>query len=196
MKPYDPTQMPPERFPRMAPEQYTDAQKEVAAAIAAGPRGEVRGPFLALLRSPGLANVVQQVGEYLRYKCPVERRLAEMVTLIAARHWSQNYEFNSHYEHAMKAGLKPALADAIAEGRRPTSMAEDEEIAYELITEGLQNKCVCDATYERAKAKFGEQVVIDMLAIAGYYAMVALILNVARTRLPAGKPLPLTPYPY
>ncbi len=79
----------PERLPRIPPEAMTEAQKRVAAEIAAGPRGELRGPFIALLRSPGLASAVQKVGEYLRFQCPLERRVAEMVTLIAARHWSQ-----------------------------------------------------------------------------------------------------------
>ena len=196
MSAYDPSHRPPERFARLTPEQYSEAQQKVAAAITSGPRGEVRGPFITLLRSPELADPIQQVGEYLRYKCPLERRIAEMVTLIAARHWTQQYEFNSHYQHAMKAGLRPVIADAIAEGRRPVDMAEDEEIAYALITEGLQNKSVCDVTYDRALGQFGEQGVIDLLAIAGYYAMLALILNVARTSLPAGKQPPLPPFPY
>jgi 4-carboxymuconolactone decarboxylase len=187
---------PAERLSKIAPEQYTEAQKKVAAAITSGPRGEVRGPFGVLMRSPGLANPIQQVGEYLRYQCALDRRLAELATLIAARHWTQQYEWNAHYTHAMTAGLKPAIADAIAEGRRPTGMAADEEIVYDLLTEGLQNKCVCDATYARAVAKFGEQGTIDLLAIAGYYAMLALILNVARTALPGGKQPALKPFPY
>ena len=176
-----------ERFPALAPEQWNDEQKKVAAIIAAGPRGEVRGPFLALLRSPGLAHTVQQVGEYLRFKCPLERRIAEMSTLMAARHWTQQYEWQSHYKHAMKAGLSPAIAEAIAEGRRPTGMAVDEEALYDMLTEVLHNQSVCDATYARALAVFGEQGVIELVAIAGYYAMLAMILNVGRKALPAGQ---------
>lgn len=184
-----------ERLPRIAPEAMTEAQKRVAAEIAAGPRGELRGPFIALLRSPELAGTVQKVGAYLRYGTPVERRLAEMATLMAARHWTQQYEWNSHYQHAMKAGLAPGIAAAIAEGRRPAGMAPDEETLYELLTESLNNKSVCDATYARALAQFGEQQLVDILAIAGYYAMLALILNVARKALPDGKPLPLPFFP-
>lgn len=185
----------PERLPPIAPENMTEAQKQVAAEIAAGPRGEVRGPFIALLRSPGLASPVQKVGEYLRYRSPLERRVAEMATLIAARHYSQQYEWNAHHPHAMKAGLDPAIAQAIAEGRRPAGMADDEEIVYDLLTEALYNKSVCDATYARAVARFNEQGLVDLLAIAGYYGMLALILNVARTALPGGKPPPLAFFP-
>ena len=143
-----------ERFPAIPPEQWTEEQKKVATAIASGPRGEVRGPFLALMRSPGLAQTVQQVGEYLRFKCPLDRRIAEMATLIAARHWTQQYEWQSHYKHAMKAGLSPAIAQAIAEGRRPQNMAADEEALYDMLTEVLHNHGVSDSTYGRALIVF------------------------------------------
>ena len=186
----------PERFPAIPPEQWTQAQKQVAASIASGPRGEVRGPFLALLRSPGLAQTVQQVGEYLRFQCPLERRIAEMATLIAARHWTQQYEWQSHYKHAMKAGLNPAIAAAIAEGRRPTDMANDEEALYDLLIEVLHNHCASDFTYDRAAALFGEQGVIELIAVAGYYAMLAMILNVGRKALPAGQEPMLPWFPY
>ena len=185
----------PERFPRIPPEQMTERQRAVAAEIASGPRGELRGPFITLLRSPDLAATVQRVGEYLRYQSPMERRLAEMATLMAARHWTQQYEWQSHYKHAMKAGLSPAIAAAIAEGRRPVGMAADEETLYDFLTEALQNKSVCDATYARAVACFGEQQVVDFMAVAGYYAMLAMILNVARISLPGGKPPELPFFP-
>jgi 4-carboxymuconolactone decarboxylase len=182
-----------ERFPAIPPEHWTEEQKKVAATIAAGPRGELRGPFLALLRSPGLAQTVQQVGEYLRFKSPLDRRIAEMATLIAARHWTQQYEWQSHYKHAMKAGLSPAIAEAIAEGRRPQGMAADEEALHDLLTEVLHNHGVCDATYGRAVGLFGEQGVIELIAVAGYYAMLAMILNVGRKALPAGQE-PMLPW--
>ncbi len=182
-----------ERFPAIPPGQWTEEQKKVAAGIASGPRGEVRGPFLALLRSPGLAQTVQQVGEYLRFKCPLDRRIAEMATLIAARHWTQQYEWQSHYKHAMKAGLSPDIAQAIAEGRRPQGMAADEEALYDMLAEVLHNHGVCDATYERARGVFGEQGVIELIAVAGYYAMLAMILNVGRKALPAGQE-PMLPW--
>jgi 4-carboxymuconolactone decarboxylase len=176
-----------ERMPRIPPEKMTEAQKKAAAELAAGPRGELRGPFIALLRSPGLMAPLQKVGEYLRFQSPLDRRLAEFATLIAARFWTQQYEWQAHHAHAMKAGLKPGIAQAIAEGRRPTGMAEDEEIVYELLTETLQNKSVSDVTYARAVGKFGEAGVVDLVGIAGYYLLLAMILNMARKALPEGK---------
>jgi 4-carboxymuconolactone decarboxylase len=175
------------RMAEIAPETMTEAQKSAAAELASGPRGRVSGPFNVLLRSPELMTPVQKVGEYLRFKCQLDRRIAEMATLIAARHWTQVYEWNAHHPLALKAGLKPEIAQAIAEGRRPTDMATDEEIVYDMLTEALQNKSVSDVTYARGIKQFGEQNLVDLLAIAGYYALLAMLLNVARTQLPEGK---------
>ena len=185
-----------ERMPRIAPEKMTEAQRAAAAELAAGPRGEVRGPFNVLLRSPELMSPVQKVGEYLRFRCQLERRIAEMATLIAARHWTQLYEWNAHHPLALKAGLKAEIADAIAEGRRPAGMAQDEEIVYDLLTEALQNKSVSDLTYDRALKQFGEQNLVDLLAIAGYYALLAMLLNVARTPLPEGRQAGMPHFPH
>ena len=178
---------PRERMSNLAPESMTDAQRKAAEEIASGPRGSVRGPFNVLLRSPELMSPLQKVGEYLRFRCQLDRRIAEMATLIAARHWTQNYEWSAHHPLALKAGLKPDIAQAIAEGRRPAGMAQDEEIVYDLLTEALQNKSVSDATYERAVKQFGEQNLVDLLAIGGYYALLGMLMNVARTQLPEGK---------
>ena len=176
-----------ERMGHIAPESMTEAQRKAAAELASGPRGEVRGPFNVLLRSPELMSPLQKVGEYLRFRCQLDRRIAEMATLIAARHWTQNYEWSAHHPLALKAGLKPEIAQAIADGRRPTGMAQDEEIVYDTLTEALNNKSVSDATYGRAVKQFGEQNLVDVMAIAGYYALLGMLMNVARTPLPEGK---------
>jgi 4-carboxymuconolactone decarboxylase len=173
----------------------TEAQKAAAAAVLAGPRGHLGGPFSALLRSPELMNRLQKVGEYLRFICPIEKRLGEFAAIIAARHWSQQFEWWAHYRQAVDAGLKREIADAVGEGRRPTGMAEDEEIVYDFLTEALQTHGASDVTYARTLAKFGEQGIIDLLAVAGYYGTLALFMNVARTAVPEGPALPLAPLP-
>src|SRR6476620_12497701 len=119
---------------------------------------------------------VQKVGEYLRCKSELDRRIAELATLIAARQWTQVYEWSAHHPLALKAGLKPEIADAIADGRRPTGMAADEEIVYDLLMETFQNKSVSDVTYERALKQFGEQNLVDLITIAGYYALLGMLM--------------------
>jgi 4-carboxymuconolactone decarboxylase len=187
--------VPPERMPPLAPANMTPAQRKAAADIASGPRGELPRPFVAFLRSPGLMEPVQKMGEYLRYGCTLDRRIMEFATLIAARSWTQQYEWQAHHGLALKAGLNPEIAQAVAEGRRPAGMAADEEAAYELLTEVLRNQCVSDATYARAIAAFGEPGVVDLVGLAGYYVLLAMVMNTARTALPPGTQPPLRPFP-
>lgn len=185
----------PVRLGPIPEDKMTDAQKAAVAAVMSGPRGHMGGPFSALLRSPELMNRVQKVGEYLRFQCPLDKRLGEFAAIIAARHWSQQFEWWAHYRQAVAAGLKAEIGDAVAEGRRPTGMAEDEEILYDFLTEALNNKGVSDTTYARTVKKYGEQSVIDLLAVAGYYGLLALVMNVARTPVPEGHALPLPALP-
>jgi 4-carboxymuconolactone decarboxylase len=184
-----------ERMPPIAEGDMTPAQKAAAAAVMSGPRKHLGGPFSALLRSPELMNRVQKVGEYLRFVCPIEKRLGEFAAIIAARHWDQQFEWWAHYRQAVEAGLKPEVGNAVAEGRRPTGMREDEEILYDFLTEALKNNGVCDVTYARTVKFYSEQGVIDLLAVAGYYGLLALVMNVARTPVPEGPPLPLPALP-
>jgi 4-carboxymuconolactone decarboxylase len=185
----------PERMPAIPDDKMTPAQKKAAAELAAGPRKEVKGPFVALMRSPDLMSRVQKVGEYIRFICPLDKRINEFAAIIAARHLNQQFEWWAHYRQALDAGLKRDIADAVGEGRRPTGMAKDEEVAYDVITEALRNNGVCDATYARGIAQFGEPGLIDLLAVVGYYGLLAIVMNVARTAVPEGPPLPLVPLP-
>ena len=115
---------------------------------------------------------------------------------MTARQLTQQYEWNAHYPLALKAGLKPDAAAAIAAGRRPEGMAEDEEIVYNFVAELLQNKSVSDPTYARVLTKFGEQGVIDTTGLVGYYATLAMILNVARSPAQPDSTAPkLAPFP-
>lgn len=185
----------PERMPPLAPEKMSDAQRRIVAEISGGRRGGVGRSFHTVLRSPGLADRSQKLGEYLRYESPIEPRIREFATLIAARHWTQQYEWHVHAPLALAAGLKADVLAALADGRRPASMQEDEAIVYDTVAELFANKSVCDATYARAVSRFGEAGLVDLLALVGYYSMLAMIMNVNRTAIPDGKPLPLVPLP-
>ena len=109
--------------------------------------------------------------------------------------WSQNYEWNAHYPLAIDEGLSAELALAIAEGRRPDGMVEEEEILYDFCMELQRNQSVSDATYARAIDRFGEQGVVETVSLVGYYTMISLLLNTARTPLPDGATPALTPFP-
>jgi 4-carboxymuconolactone decarboxylase len=186
-----------DRMPPLAPEQMTEAQRAVAAELASGPRGGVRGPFIPLLRSPELMNRLQKVGEYLRYQSALERRLSEFVILITSRQWTQQFEWSVHVPLARAAGLEAGIAEALADGRRPSGMAADEEIAYDFCDELFRTYGVSETTYQRAIAQFREQGVIDLLGIVGYFTTVSMVMNVAHTRAPEdGRVAPLAAFPF
>lgn len=185
-----------DRMPPLSPEKMTDAQRKAAAELAAGPRGGVRGPFIPLLRSPELMDRLQKVGEYLRYQSVLPQKLNEFVMLITSREWTQQFEWAVHVPLAIKAGLKPEIVKALADGRRPSGMAEDEEIVYDFCGELFHTHGVSEATYQRAVAKFGEQGVIDMLGVLGYFTAISMVMNVAHTPPPADSTVdPLAPFP-
>lgn len=178
------------RFPPIAPEQLSPAQRKVHDAIAGGPRGGVRGPFAVLLRSPEVADRVQKLGEHLRYNSSLPARLNEFAIIINARFWGSKYEWFAHRPMAEKGGLKPSLADDVAAGRRPAGMQEDEALVYDFCMTLHRDHFVDDALFARAKGLLGEQGVVDLIAVSGYYTLVSMVLNVAEIPLPAGTPSP------
>lgn len=184
-----------DRMPPLEPDQMTEAQQKAQAELVAGPRGRLIGPFVPLLRSPEFMSRLQKTGEYLRFHSALGARLSEFVILLTARQWTQQFEWFAHHPIALKAGVKADVAQAIAEGRRPLGMAEDEEVAYDFLDELFRTQGVSDTAYSRAVTKFGEQGVIDMLGVAGYYSMLAMIMNVARTPVPDGASPPLRAFP-
>ena len=184
----------PERMPQIPEDQLSDEQRAVLAELAAS-RGGVRGSFVALVRAPKLMDRIQKMGAYVRFEASLDLRVNRVASLLTTRHYSNQFEWAGNTILALQAGLKQHIIDAIGDGRRPTDMAGDEEVAYDFTTEALTNKSVCDVTYERAVRQFGEAGVLDLLAIINYYGGLALIMNVVRTPVPGGKPLPLAPMP-
>jgi 4-carboxymuconolactone decarboxylase len=163
----------------------TETQARAAAEFKVIRNGaELSGPFFPLLRSPELMVRTSALGEYLRYRSALPPRLSEFVILLTAREWGQQYEWNAHYGLALKAGVSAEMAALISEGLRPAGMAADHEALYDFCDELLRTKAVSDATYQRALSQFGEQGVVDAVGIVGYYTMLAMVLNTART--PAG----------
>jgi 4-carboxymuconolactone decarboxylase len=181
-------------MPPLRDAELSAAQRAAAAELAAGPRGGVVGPFIAALRSPELMTRLQRLGEYLRYRNALGPRLTELAVLITARAWSQPFEWAMHVGEAEARGISHATIAAIARGRRPR-MAADEAIVYDYLRELHATQAVSDAIYARAVATFGEPGVVDLTAVAGYYATLAMILNVARTPVPPGERSPLAELP-
>lgn len=182
------------RMPPLHVDKMTEAQKKAVAEFEKA-RGTLTGPWNVILRSPEMINRARSLSDYLRFNSSLPPRLSEFIILITAREWSQQYEWNAHYSLAMKGGLNLEIAKAVAEGRRPEKMADDEAALYDFCIELHRNRSVSDVTYARALAKFGEQGVVDAVGLSGWYTLVAMVLNTARTPLPADATPALAPFP-
>ena len=174
---------------RLAPipeSQWTAAQRECAQEIIDGPRGAVLEPFIPLLRSPELCTHAQRMGEYLRYRSAIGLRLSELAILVTARHWSQQVEWAIHAPIALREGISEAIVHAIGLNENPQFGQADEQVVYDFSRQSLEEKQVCDATWVAAIAHLGEHGAVDLLGIVGYYTLLSVVMNGARTPAPAG----------
>jgi 4-carboxymuconolactone decarboxylase len=190
----------PDRMPDLPADQFTDEQKKVAAEFA-GARGGERGgnlfgPYVALMRSPEVLLHMQRLGNYLQFKSTLPPKLRQFIMAITARQWSQEYMWGVHCPGAVKAGISADTVKALAEGRRPSNMPEDEQLVYDFLDELRRNQSVSDKTYNAAVAKFGDQGVIDMIGLNGYYTALGMVLNATRHPVNKGATpgLPLFPH--
>jgi 4-carboxymuconolactone decarboxylase len=183
-----------DRLPAIPADKQTPEQRKASEAFRANRKQDVFGPFVPLLRSPEVMLRAMALGDYLRYRTVFPPRLNELIILVTARHFTQRYEWYVHYPIAIKEGLKKEVADAIADGRRPAGMDADEELIHDFCIELLRHNSVSDPTYARAVKRFGEQGTIEMVGVVAYYTFQSMVLNTARTPVPAGAP-PLEPFP-
>lgn len=175
-----------DRFKPLTWDGLTAEQKTMVNDLLAGKRTSLDGPFNALLRSPEMGNLSQKLGEYLRFRTSVPRRLNEMAILLTARWWSAQFEWSAHKPLGLDAGLSAAVIDDIQAGRRPARMQPDETVVYNFCTELREHRRVSDSTFKAAMNTLGERGVIDLVALMGYYDSVSMVLDVDRYPLPEG----------
>jgi 4-carboxymuconolactone decarboxylase len=173
----------------MAPEALTPAQTAAAASFAQLRGVPVFGPFWPLIRSPELMLRAHEMGFYLRYNSSLPFVLSEMAILLVSRHWSQPVEWEIHRPAALKAGLPLEVVEAIADDRRPAQMEPAQAAVYDVFDQLHRNRGIDDALYARASELLGEQGLIDLAGVAGYYTLLAMTMNIARTKT-AGDDVP------
>jgi 4-carboxymuconolactone decarboxylase len=181
------------RFPPLKAEELTPPQKAFADLLTAPPRNGkyTNPPYRAYIRSPELAEKLISLADYVRYHSSLPPRLSELAILITAREWTAQYEWYAHYPQAMKGGLDPAVAAAIAAGKRPEGMKDDEAALYDLATSLHRDKAVPDAVYKAALDKLGERGIMDVIGVIGFYTITSMTLATMQAGVPDGKPLPL-----
>ncbi len=179
------------RFPRLAGEAMTSRQREVAAEIAAGPRGEVRGPFIALLHNPELASKLQKLGEHLRWQGKLPPRLKELAVLVTARRWTCQHEWVMHSKLALEVGLNKEAVESIAGNREPSGLSEEERAVYTFCREVHATGRAGDAAFAAIEKRFGLDGALELIALNGYYTLMAMVLNNAGLPLPGNAEPPL-----
>jgi 4-carboxymuconolactone decarboxylase len=183
-----------QRFPKLTPEQMTPAQRAVAAEITAGPRGEVRGPFIALIHNPELASRLQKLGEHLRWQGKLPPRLKELAVLVTARRWTCQHEWVMHSRLALEDGLARGTVDAIAAGRKPNNLSDEEKAVYDFCRELHATGSAGDESFKEIENRFGLDGVLELIALNGYYTLMAMVLNTAGLPLPGDADPPLKPF--
>jgi 4-carboxymuconolactone decarboxylase len=141
------------------------------------PRNTLTGPFAVLIHTPDIAEPADHLVNYYRRNPKIGRRLVELIILLVVRDAKAQYAWAVHEPHALQAGLSQQTIDAIRARTRPDFTRDDERVMYDLVTELLATKTASAGTFERAKAAFGLDGVIEAVTCAGLYGMVGFVLN-------------------
>ena len=178
------------RLPAFDAAKASPEQKAVLDEILSGPRGNLNGPFLGWIHSPELAQHAQRLGAFCRYRTGLPLRLSELAILVTAARWQAQAEWYIHYPIALQAGVPEAVAEQIRTGAEPQFDDADDALIHAFATELYETKRISDETYARAIARFGDEVTINLVGLLGYYALVAMTLNVFAMRADGQKTLP------
>jgi 4-carboxymuconolactone decarboxylase len=168
------------------------AQRALMKSIRSGPRGKSvnpRGPFAVWLHAPQFGQYAQALGGHCRLKTAVPPRLSEFAILCTAKLWRAQYEWFAHAPIAERAGVKPKTIADLRAGRLPKAAAKDERAIYDFVQELYKKKRVSDRNYKRVHALLGDAATVEFVGIVGYYAMVAMTLNVFGMLPPATEKL-------
>jgi 4-carboxymuconolactone decarboxylase len=178
------------RYREISRADMTPAQKEVHDEIVAGRRGRFGGPFQLLIRAPEVCRRLSRLGEYLRWGSSLSPALSELAICLTARSIRANYEWHAHAPLAIEAGVPATAMEAIRTGASPNFADKEQALVYRIITELINTKRLSDATFAEAIAAFGEQGVVELGTIIGYYTAIGNALNVFQVAVPAGAPQP------
>ena len=168
-------------------EEMSDAQRNAADEAASGKRGRVPAPLRAWLHSPEFGARAQRLGEFVRYDTILGPRLSELAILVTARVWTSHYEWYAHKREALKAGVEPEIIAALAVRETPALSDAKDRAVYDYATALHGDRVISDELHARAVAQLGEQGVVELVGVLGYYTLVAMTLNAFEIGLPDGE---------
>ena len=150
-------------------------------------RGHMRGPFAVWLRNAELCEHTLKLQEMFASRVKLERRLLELMILVAARQATAQYAWFIHEPYALKFGISPEVVQAIRERRTPDFTRDDERLVYDVTMELNTTRTLSEASYQRGMALFGEEVMVELVGAIGFYSMVAMTLNAFAVPAPLDK---------
>jgi len=174
------------------PDKLTAEQKRVHEIIASGPRGRVRGPLAIWLHRPELAEAAQALGAYCRYGSSLEPKLSELAILCMACVWQSEFEWWAHKPIALKAGLSPEIAEALKAGKRPDFTDIEEAVVHDVVFALSKERKIPDDLYDKAGTILGNNRLVDLVGLCGYYTLISMTLNAFDVPLPEGEEYELT----
>ncbi|CAE6701722.1 hypothetical protein R70006_00765 [Paraburkholderia domus] len=175
-----------QRISPIDPDRLDPEQRAVYDSIASGPRKGVRGPLAVWLHRPQLADRAQALGRYCRYDSSIAPRLSELAILLMGRHWLAEYEWAAHKPFALEAGLSLEVIDTIRDGREPTFAQQDEALVYAFMKQLHENRAISDQLYSDLARAIGQNGLVDLVGIAGYYTLISMTIKVFEVPPPAG----------
>jgi len=164
--------------------EMTPQQRSVYDEAAGGIRGHAPAPMIAWLQNAELAHRAQKLGELVRYQTSLPPYLSEFAILVVARHWTAHFEWQAHKKEALKAGINPAAIEMIASRRRPVFADDAQQAVFDISNSLLETKSIADDLYQTGIRALGEKGMVELVAILGYYSLVAMTLNAFEIGLP------------
>lgn len=174
------------------PDTLTAEQKRVYQIITSGPRGRVRGPLAIWLHRPELAEAAQALGAYCRYGSSLEPKLSELAILCMACVWQSEFEWWAHKPIALKAGLAPGITNALKAGKRPAFTNPEEAVVHDIVFTLSKERRIPDELYDRGRTILGNDRLVDLVGLCGYYTLISMTLNAFDVPLPEGEEFELT----
>ncbi|MCP5026290.1 MAG: carboxymuconolactone decarboxylase family protein [Actinomycetia bacterium] len=191
------------RLPPLPPDQLSPEARELYDAIAGGrrsgtragsltePDGSLIGPFNPLLYAPPIGDAVQKLGDALRFDAELDDALLEIAVLTVAKHWTAQFEWWAHARLAQAAGVDDAIIEALRTGADPPWSDDRQQIVHQFARQTLEHHDVDDETWTATHAALGDQQIVELISLIGYYGLISANLNVFRAPMPAGVAEPL-----
>jgi 4-carboxymuconolactone decarboxylase len=185
------------RLPVLSSDEMTSEQVDLYREILGGPRGQgpravllasgaggLAGPFNAMLYAPSVGHALQELGTAIRFRTELAPRVREMAILVVAQAWDSAYVRESHELLGRDAGLTDAEIEALRAGADPGFADKQEQVAYSVVRAltgpGPKSADLDDQEYDTAVAVLGERALVELSALVGYYATLALQLRIFR----------------